>query len=375
MDVDVEMFLCDLGRSLEMDIVRELLDEWRTRTEGIREGVMRELKEMRCEDDEKENLENGMETEETGERQSSDDTLSGYESAVQSPIPVVKDRVNVPEGSRVEKDPVQRTSEGRSLGQVDEEGEKEPEEMGRCVVDTEERVENERQLITGDGEKEASGGEILDTDRLGRPVDGDNGVGSVEDKNTGKESVGRTRRNIKLNEALLELKRRCLDKDGEPPSKENMSVESVKETVRSQRECDLRKPFFNTSTLHQPTKGHLPRITSSGKTGDDYLYKQAIDSQLLRTRSRNGVPQHIYKPETKIPRVDEDSSTVADSSFVVPEFAKDPEVNLKVRMQDHKVLERYFSRGYDVDVEKLFPHVKNVSNNSPNKWRCRPERS
>lgn len=154
--------------------------------------------------------------------------------------------------------------------------------------------------------------------------------------------------NARLNAALMLLKKKCIDR----------ANESMCGAARE----EFRRPVFN-------TLGYQPK-TRAGKP-EDSLYKQAIDSQLAGLR---GVPQHMYRPRTRTPALDEDSDVVADPCFVAPDFAADPALNGKVQQQDHRVLEKYFSCGHDIDIERLFPHVKNVSNSSPNKWPVRLSR-
>lgn len=164
--------------------------------------------------------------------------------------------------------------------------------------------------------------------------------------------------NAKLNEALAQLKKRYLDRVNESvcaKAEKGMGIEEMNKPEMGSLQ-KIGSPPFN-------VKGQESEVMK--RFNGSNLYKQAIDHQLLKSAGR--VPQDIYKPKTKIPRVDEDDM-ILDSDFIVPDFAKDPAINFKVKMQDHRVLERYFSNGHEIDVERLFPHVRNVSNNSPNKW-------
>ncbi|AFN83516.1 hypothetical protein EROM_081010 [Encephalitozoon romaleae SJ-2008] len=184
-------------------------------------------------------------------------------------------------------------------------------------------------------------------------------VGKVQLGVMSKDKDGKNlSKNVKLNEALIQLKKRYLDR--------------VNESVCGKAEKGMRIEEMSKPGVAGSHKVGSPPFNANGQESEamkrfdgSNLYKQAIDHQLLKSAGR--VPQDVYKPKTKIPRVDEDD-IILDPDFIVPDFAKDPAINFKVKMQDHRALEKYFSNGHEIDVERLFPHVRNVSNNSPNKW-------
>ncbi|KAK6090564.1 hypothetical protein P3W45_000287 [Vairimorpha bombi] len=100
-------------------------------------------------------------------------------------------------------------------------------------------------------------------------------------------------------------------------------------------------------------------IRDSPRSKND-LYKKVIDNQ------RRGISQNEYKSSTVIPHIksdDEDSLL-----FIEPEYCKDPNINEKVCSQNHDILEEYFNVSEDINVEEIFPSIKDISNDSPNKW-------
>lgn len=93
------------------------------------------------------------------------------------------------------------------------------------------------------------------------------------------------------------------------------------------------------------------------------LYKQSIDSQSLA-----GTPKS-YVPRCEIPfYATEEEFEAGDKRFSPAAFTKDPKLTQIVRMQSHDEIEQYFGKKQDIDVEKIFSNIDNVSNHSPNKF-------
>ncbi|KAM0671272.1 hypothetical protein CWI42_090980 [Ordospora colligata] len=166
--------------------------------------------------------------------------------------------------------------------------------------------------------------------------------------------------NMKLNAALQLMKRKYMNK--------------VNESICIPKESEFKEEQLIRDGMTMPNvmNKYDEMGSDDGKKRDikglngSNLYKKVIDNQLLKSvpvKEKHG----DKKSKTYIPKVGDDDA-ITDLNFVIPEFAKDPAINFKVKMQDHGVLERYFSNGHEIDVEVLFPHVKNVSNDSPNKW-------
>lgn len=100
-------------------------------------------------------------------------------------------------------------------------------------------------------------------------------------------------------------------------------------------------------------------IRDSPRSKND-LYKKVIDSQ------RKCISQNEYKSSTVIPHIksdDEDSLL-----FIEPEYCKDANLTNIICKQNHEVLEEYFNLCNDINVEEIFPNIKDISNDSPNKW-------
>jgi len=188
----------------------------------------------------------------------------------------------------------------------------------------------------------------------------ENNRGEVRHEVAKEKEVSDGGENVKLNAALQLMKKRYMNKVNE-----SICIAKGDEFKEEQAMCAGIAVPNALSKYEVVEREDGKKRDVKGLSGSN-LYKKVIDSQLLKS-----VPgKEKYgdrKSKTYIPKVGDDD-VIADLNFVVPEFAKDPAINFKVKMQDHGVLERYFSNGHEVDIEVLFPHVKNVSNDSPNKW-------
>ncbi|KAG5860524.1 hypothetical protein KMI_01g01640 [Encephalitozoon hellem] len=348
-----------------MELLREFLEEWRDAVAAMKKRVMCEGiegrswcmggvsgKAMVCPKEV-----SGSMDKENDEGFCCDEDFEGafdQESLIPGHIPIIKSRdvavedPSSPSAKKDAKDP-RPMSSGTDVSRENSHGYKE------VVFKEEPNAVDLRTLEPYRGTKLRNPSVIKD------PAEGKDGTelplkdaGAVRDaeealaENTGKDNKSLSA-NAKLNAALMQLKKRCLNK--------------VDESVCAKDEKESAMGLHRVEPQPFGVKSQEPE--SMKRFNGSNLYKQAIDYQLLRSAGK--VPQHVYKPKTKIPRVDEDD-VILDPDFVVPDFAKDPAINFKVKMQDHRVLERYFSNGHEIDVERLFPHVKNVSNNSPNKW-------
>jgi hypothetical protein len=99
------------------------------------------------------------------------------------------------------------------------------------------------------------------------------------------------------------------------------------------------------------------------------LYKAAVINSLRKSPFR--APRfhpNLYKPQTEVPPIDSDDELSMDLGFSVPLWAKNPRLNEEVRAQVHDELSLYFKNADPVNVNHMFPNVKNVTNDSPNKW-------
>lgn len=286
-----------------MELLGEFVEEWRLAIDRVRGRVMGKAAEMRRAED--------KENEAEGEF---DGDVFEQESLIAGHIPVVKSR------DEAEMPKAKKASEIESLGTV---------------------AAKRREVVP----------EAMAAETCGKGVE----MSKNADPMRGRGSSA----NSKLNMALQQLKKRYHDRVNE-----SVCGKGAGDGVMRAADRGAKQPLQEV-VLDPPSDGK--GLEGIRRPDGNRLYKQAIDHQLLRSACGGRVPQHVYKPRTKIPRVGEDDS-ITDAEFVVPEFAKDPEINFRVKAQDHKALERYFSRGHEIDVELLFPHVKNVSNNSPNRW-------
>lgn len=400
----------------EMELLTELLNEWRRTMEVIKNKATEVLqcieknglketatkpKEKRVRKkntEKKENVKkpkvesNAVGREGSGiKREEPDEMLFGCESLMPSPIPVVKNKnVVVEEGLGKEgskentypaKDEAWVIPEGTNDGDMyTDKGSNPPGYKHTASANIDAKTLEARPRIAymasklkkpsfitcGMPDDAENVPERDNSENVRNAVQNNASKAEVKDRADTKTDLTNVAANIKLNTALMQLKKRYLEKVNESMYAGDRSVfQGVKDTPQDSKKQEFKRPVFNVSSAHQSNRNHNTK--TSGRVSDDCLYRQAIDNQLLKTTG-NGKPQHIHKPKTKIPKLDEDSDTIADPSFVVPAFAKDPTINFKVKTQDHDILEKHFSSGYEIDVEKLFPHIRNVSNDSPNKW-------
>jgi hypothetical protein len=305
-----------------------------------------------------------------------DNSLFAAGSAIQSPLPIVKSRVPEKIGRKT-KHPVQleRTEEMKGGVEMD------MEEAGDNRVikgedddlpDTAEERKPipRRRIFRAMALESLKGSRLKEPSAVAYPGRG-GGVhflsprrrlanGGRTEKLAGSGPLTTAKKNVEvksnadLMSAFQLFKKRHQDRVNE-------SMLNTNSGAAAHKDCEFRKPIFNPSSM--PVKS----ILSSQQSGE-LLYKQSIDGQLAVAQP--WPPQHLYKPETIIPKLNEDDT--AESSHVIPDFAKDPAISFRVKGQDHDVLQKYFACGSQIDVELLFPHINNVSNDSPNKWPSGP---
>ncbi|EOB14859.1 hypothetical protein NBO_13g0036 [Nosema bombycis CQ1] len=91
----------------------------------------------------------------------------------------------------------------------------------------------------------------------------------------------------------------------------------------------------------------------------DGLYKNIIDKE-RKSKSRIGMNKFI--PKTPVPEINSDEEE--SYSGLITE----KEISEKLKNQNHEEIEKYFNSELSIDIELLFPNIKEVSNDSPNKW-------
>lgn len=126
----------------------------------------------------------------------------------------------------------------------------------------------------------------------------------------------------------------------------------------------LKSQFFSEKAPGR-WMGEDPPLASKDRS----LYKAAVINNLRKSPFR--APRfhpNLYKPQTEVPPIDSDDELSMDLGFSVPVWAKNPRLNEEVRAQSHDELSMYFKNADPINVYHIFPNVKNVTNDSPNKW-------
>jgi len=109
-----------------------------------------------------------------------------------------------------------------------------------------------------------------------------------------------------------------------------------------------------------------PKILNVDYIKPHNLYKQSIDVQSLSSELKD---MKGYVPKTTIPFYSNESEfDEPEKKFPVASFVKDPRLIYNVRHQNHEEIANYFGEQKEIDVEKIFPEIENVTNNSPNKF-------
>ncbi|RVD93392.1 hypothetical protein TUBRATIS_000730 [Tubulinosema ratisbonensis] len=75
-----------------------------------------------------------------------------------------------------------------------------------------------------------------------------------------------------------------------------------------------------------------------------------------------------YIPKTIIPEISHNDSMSLELGFDSPLWAKKPNLADLVNKQDHDFLEGMFKNPNPVDIVTMLPGIKDLSNDSPNKW-------
>lgn len=155
-----------------------------------------------------------------------------------------------------------------------------------------------------------------------------------------------------------------------PGSKEDVQIDRTEERDEENRRLNLAllelKSQVKRSVSMQESEVEKPVPTIFKEKN---LYKAAVMNNLRKSpfRSQKFNP-NFYKSRTQIPTIDSEDEIGMDLGFSVPLWAKNPRLNERVVMQSHEELSGYFKNTEPINVHKIFPDVKNVTNDSPNKW-------
>ena len=110
-------------------------------------------------------------------------------------------------------------------------------------------------------------------------------------------------------------------------------------------------------------------VTSIPSTAD--LYRTAIKNKLRNSpfKDKTKFNANHYKPLLRVPEIESDDELSLELSFAVPYWAKNPKLSDIVGQQNHDELSAYFKNTNNLNLTSMFPDIKNVTNDSPNRWR------
>ncbi|KAF7683129.1 hypothetical protein TCON_1658 [Astathelohania contejeani] len=200
-------------------------------------------------------------------------------------------------------------------------------------------------------------------------------------------------KNIKLNNLLKQLKykQKLKEMNASTSSKisgsDNQSkiLETLKDLTprkKAIKETQLSELSQTSSYIHSK----IPKPSLSlNRPGNDIsekpiqhkfespnsLYKTIIDNKLKKSPFKQPYIKFdpiIYKPKTILPFIDPEDESKVTPPFDIPLWAKDPKIDYITKKQSHEEIEKYFNLlNSEVNVIKMFPDNKNITNDSPNK--------
>ena len=148
-----------------------------------------------------------------------------------------------------------------------------------------------------------------------------------------------------------------------PKSINEIFQTAKKELQQKQIQTNSTVKENSESQFFTPITRNFP-IFDINKINPHSLYKKSIDIQ-----SNTSDPKK-YIPKTCIPfYTNEDEFELEEKKFPSALFTKDPKLNYIVKCQSHDEIRNFFGDKKELDVEKIFSEIENVSNYSPNKLR------
>lgn len=109
-----------------------------------------------------------------------------------------------------------------------------------------------------------------------------------------------------------------------------------------------------------------PKTKDIDRIDAHFLYKKSIDVQIPTLDPKK------FVPKTLVPFYqNEDEFENEDKKFAPALFTKDPKLNYIVKNQNHDEIRKFFGTQKEIDVEKVFNQIENVSNFSPNKLKTK----
>ncbi|EPR78695.1 hypothetical protein SLOPH_1759 [Spraguea lophii 42_110] len=151
----------------------------------------------------------------------------------------------------------------------------------------------------------------------------------------------------------------------------NMKIEtkndkSNKEKTNKKTFADAFSALKKDYTIKKINESKLQEKLNSSFIQDD-IYKKTINKQIASSFSRpSKIDYNTYTPKTKIPTIDSDDMAKMVPSFIRPQWVKETMLDDLLKKQNHEILENFYKTDA-VDITMIFPHVKDISNYSPNK--------
>ncbi|KCZ74632.1 hypothetical protein H311_04401, partial [Anncaliia algerae PRA109] len=143
------------------------------------------------------------------------------------------------------------------------------------------------------------------------------------------------------------------------------------------KENEINKEKKNISLLEEERSKKL-------KTEKNQFYKRIVQriegndlkKNLIERKLKliNCIDSNNYIPKIDIPEINHGDEMSLELAFDMPVWAKNPKLTELVEKQDHDFLESKFNNCSknknieSVDIVSIFPKIKNLSNDSPNKW-------
>lgn len=128
---------------------------------------------------------------------------------------------------------------------------------------------------------------------------------------------------------------------------------------KEEENLTVKKEKIETNFKNEKSKFYS-RIAERNDLKKSFLQK--------KFRQISEIDSNNYIPKTEIPEINHGDEMSLELAFDSPLWAKNPNLIDLVYKQDHAFLESKFSNRNSVDIVSIFPKIKNLSNDSPNKW-------
>lgn len=160
----------------------------------------------------------------------------------------------------------------------------------------------------------------------------------------------------------------------------NTSKEAEKQQITDKEAVKVQNTKLNDalSKLKAKLKSKPKESLKPEPIAERNLYKAAVLNQLCKSPFKKPHPKfnsNFYKPKIQIPSIDSDDELSMEFSYEAPGWAKNPRLVELITLQDHEELDDHFRNPVPINVYAMFPDVKNVTNDSPNKWNNTEKKS